>query len=192
MITAISLSACKNQDYIKVKEGGEYRMIAAKGGKLVTNGNIIEMQLLVKYKDSVLFNSYEMGMPQYVPYDTSKFPAMYKEIFKTLHVGDSIIIRESTDSLIKRQQNAPFMKKGDFVYQYYKVTNAYATEAEAENARTAAGVVAEAKAKVKSHVLRQWPLPPWLKTSGSTFASHPETSTIFKPRLLKKQSLIKH
>ena len=150
MITAISLSACKNQDYIKVKEGGEYRIITAKGGKLITNGNIIEMQLVVKYKDSVLFNSYDMGMPQFVPYDTSKFPPMYKEIFRTLHAGDSIIIRESTDSLIKRQQNAPFMKKGDFVYQYYKVTNAYATEAEAEKARAAAGIVAEAKAKVKS------------------------------------------
>ena len=149
MIAAISLSACK-QGYTKVKDGGEYQIITAKNGKLITNGNIIEMQLLVKYKDSVLFNSYEVGMPQYAPYDTSKFPPMYKEIFKTLHVGDSIIIRESTDSLIKKQQSAPFMKKGDFVYQYYKVTNAYATEADAETARKAAGVIAEAKAKVKS------------------------------------------
>ena len=149
-ITVVSLSACKQGGYTKVKDGGEYRIITAKGGKLVTNGNIIEMQLLVKYKDSVLFNSYEVGMPQYAPYDTSKFPPMYKEIFKTLHVGDSIIIRESTDSLIKKQQSAPFMKKGDFVYQYYKVTNAYTTEAEAEAARAAASVVAEAKAKVKS------------------------------------------
>lgn len=150
MLTAITFSACKNESFTRVKDGPEYRIITAKGGKLVTTGNIIEMGVLVKYKDSTIFNTYEMGMPQYAPYDTSKFPEVFKEIFKTLHVGDSIIIKESTDSLIKKGQGAPFMKKGDFVYQYYKVLNAYSTEAEAEKARAAASVKAEAIAKKKS------------------------------------------
>ncbi len=150
LLTAVGFSACKNESFTRVKDGPEYRIITSKGGKLITTGNIIEMAVLVKYKDSTIFSTYEMGMPQYAPYDTSKFPAVFKEIFKTLHVGDSIIIKESTDSLIKKGQGAPFMKKGDFIYQYYKVLNTYATEEEAEKARAAAAIKAEAIAKKKS------------------------------------------
>lgn len=150
MLTAVTFSACKNESFTRVKDGPEYRIISSKGGKLITTGNIIEMGVLVKYKDSTLFNTYELGMPQYAPYDTAKFPPVFKEIFKSLHVGDSIIIKESTDSLIKKGQSAPFMKKGDFIYQYYKVQNAFATEAEAEKARSAASAGAAIIAKKKS------------------------------------------
>ncbi len=36
---------------------------------------------------------------------------------------DSIVVRISTDTLIAKNQAAPFMKKGQFVYQYFKVAN---------------------------------------------------------------------
>ncbi|MEP6712325.1 MAG: FKBP-type peptidyl-prolyl cis-trans isomerase [Ferruginibacter sp.] len=149
LMAVIAFSACK-ESFKKAKDGTEYQVITAKGGKLITTGNIMELGILVKYKDSLLFSSAETGMPQFAPYDTAQFPPLYKEIFKNLHVGDSITVKLSTDSIIKQGQSAPFMQKGQFIYQTYKITNVYATQEEADKARKAAMVNAEAIAKVKS------------------------------------------
>lgn len=149
MLTLIALSACK-EPFKKAKDGSEYKVIANSSGKLVTGGNVLEMEILVKYKDSVLYSTYETGMPQFAPYDTAQFPDTYKQIFRTLHVGDSIIIRMPTDTLIKLGQSAPFMQKGQFIVQSYKVKSAFATQQEADKARDAAMVVAQARAKSKS------------------------------------------
>ncbi len=148
LIAVVAFSACK-ESFKKAKDGTQYQIITAKGGKLIVSGNIMELSVLVKYKDSLLFSSAETGMPQFAPYDTAQFPPLYKEIFKTLHVGDSITIKLSTDTIIKQGQSAPFMKPGQFITQSYKISNAYATQAEADKARQAAMVTAEAIAKVK-------------------------------------------
>jgi FKBP-type peptidyl-prolyl cis-trans isomerase len=152
LLAAIAFSACK-EGFKKAKDGTEYQIITAKGGKLITNGNIMELNAAVYYntkgKDSLLFSSYENGMPQYAPYDTANFPPLYKEIFKTLHIGDSITVKVSTDSIIAKGQGAPFMEKGQFILQHYKITNAYETQAQADSARKIAMVNAEAIAKVK-------------------------------------------
>ena len=149
LLVVVAFSACK-QSFKKAKDGSEFMVISGKNGKLVTAGNIIEMEIMVKYKDSVLYSTYETGMPQYAPYDTAQFPESYKEIFRTLHVGDSIVIKMPTDTLIKMGQSAPFMQKGNFVIQNYKVKNAFATQAEADKAREAAMSGAEMKMKAKS------------------------------------------
>ena len=157
LLTAVGFSACKNESFKKTKEGQEYRIISSGGGKLLKNGNFMEMGITVKYKDSVLFNSYTMGMPQYAPYDTAQMPPSFKEIFKTLHVGDSVIIKESTDSLIKRGQSAPFMKKGEFVFQHIKFMNAYATEEEMKTAATAKQkIVSEGQLKKDDKILTDY------------------------------------
>ncbi len=150
LLTAVvAFSACK-ESFKKAKDGTQYQIIPATGGKLVTTGNIMELNILVKYKDSVLFNSVETGMPQFAPYDTAQFPPLYKEIFKTLHVGDSITIKLSTDTIIKQGQSAPFMQKGQFIIQSYKIINSFATQAEADSARKIALVKAEAIGKAKA------------------------------------------
>ena len=151
LLAVVAFSACKQQQsFKKATDGTEYKIIAAKGGKLVSGGEILQMNVRVLYKDSVLVNSEDMGMPQFAPYDTAQFPPLYKEIFRTIHVGDSIVIRTSTDSIIKQNQGAPFMKKGEFITQSYKIVKAFATQAEADKAREALIPAAEAKAKAKS------------------------------------------
>ncbi|MBS1757871.1 MAG: FKBP-type peptidyl-prolyl cis-trans isomerase [Bacteroidetes bacterium] len=149
MLAVLALSACKEQ-FRKAKDGTEYMVIPSKGGKLVTNGNIIAIDMLVKYKDSVLNDTYAAGMPQFAPYDTAQLPPLYKEVFKNIHVGDSIIMKLSTDSIMKQGQAAPFMQKGQFIVINYKISNAYATQQEADSARKLAMVKAEAIAKVKA------------------------------------------
>ena len=148
LLSLAFFSAC-TEPFKKAKaDGTEYKIISG-GGKLVSAGNVLEMSLVVKYKDSVLYSTFESGMPEYAPYDTSKYPPLYKEIFKRVHQGDSIMIRTSTDTLIKMGQAAPFMKKGEYIMQGYRIAKVYTTQTEADRAKAAASVVAEARAKVK-------------------------------------------
>ena len=149
ILAVVAFSACK-EGFKKAKDGTMYQVIPAKGGKLITDGNIIAIDILVKYKDSTLSNTYEDGMAQFAPYDTAQLPPLYKEVFKNIHVGDSIIMKLSTDSIMKQGQAAPFMKKGEFIVVNYKISNAFATQQEADSARKIAMVNAEAIAKVKS------------------------------------------
>jgi len=95
----------------------------------------MEMNVLAKYKDSVLGSSIEDGMPQYGVYDTANFPPPYKEIFRNIHVGDSIVLKMSTDSILAKGQAAPFIKKGQFIYQYYTITNMFATKEQVDSAQ---------------------------------------------------------
>lgn len=137
------LAAC-TEPFKKTKEGLEYKIVRAKGGKLLVPGEFMELQVVEKYKDSILSNTAESGMPQFAAYDTAQFPPELKQIFAQVHVGDSIILKVSTDTIAKNTQLAPFMKKGEFVYSTYKITNAYATQAEADKARNAAMIGATA------------------------------------------------
>ena len=150
LFSLVFLSACNNDEFKRTKEAGnEYKIIPAKGGKLITKGNTMEISMVVKYKDSLLFSTADAGMAQFAPYDTSKFPPIYKEIFSTVHVGDSIVVKSLTDSIMKKGQGAPFMRKGEYIIQTFKILNSYTSQADADKARTAAMAVAEKLTKEK-------------------------------------------
>ncbi len=83
----IFLSSCSEVPMKKFTDGTEYRIISDGKGKQIVNGNFIEVEIVKKYKDSVLFNSRDI-MPQFGMYDTTQFPPLFKEIFKNIRVGD--------------------------------------------------------------------------------------------------------
>ncbi len=135
ILAILTLASC-TKPFKKLKDGSEYKLISGnKTGAKILAGNFFEMNVLVKYKDSVLFSSVENGMPQYGEYAIEKFPPPYNEAFKVIHVGDSVVIRTSTDSLIAKGQAAPFMKKGQYIYQSYSITNVYTTQEQADSAQ---------------------------------------------------------
>lgn len=136
-ISAACLLASCTESFKKNKQGLEYKIVRSKGGKLVAPGNFMELQIVEMYKDSILSSTVEQGMPQYAAYDTAQFPPELKEIFAKVHVGDSIVLKVSTDSIAKNGELASFMKKGEYVYSTYKITNAFLTQAEADKARNA-------------------------------------------------------
>lgn len=125
---AILLLASCAKPYKKAKDGSEYKLYANNSGKKAVNGNFLMVNIIAKYKDSVLFNSYEASQPRFMPYDTAQMP----EFFKTVHEGDSLIIRLKTDSLIKTGQAAPYMKKGEYLVQYFKINKVYDKMEEAQ------------------------------------------------------------
>jgi len=112
---------CKQQDFKKAPDGTEYKVISNQNGKKATEGEIMQVNVYAKYKDSqldtVLFSSVDKSMPRFLPYDTTQLPPYFKEV----HEGDSLVLRQSTDSLLKYGTAAPYMKKGNYVIQSFKI-----------------------------------------------------------------------
>ncbi|MGC4103409.1 FKBP-type peptidyl-prolyl cis-trans isomerase [Ferruginibacter sp.] len=132
VICLLTLAACTTP-FKKAKDGSQYKIISVKKGPKLVTGNFMEMSVVAKYKDSLLYSTADEGMPQYGLYDTANFPIPFKEIFKNVHVGDSIILKVSTDTLIAKGQSAPFMKKGQFLYQMYTITNVFQTKEQVDS-----------------------------------------------------------
>ena len=137
----VMAAGCTNNKFKKAKDGSEYRIIANASGKKAVAGNVIEINIWAKYKDSVLFNSVEASMPRFVPYDTAQLPPFFRDI----HEGDSLIIRVSTDTLIKAGQAQPFMKKGQYIYQYFKVEKLFENQQAADSLAKSFMAVAKTK-----------------------------------------------
>ena len=148
VICAVALSACTTP-FKKAKDGSEYKVISSGTGLKAITGNYMELNVVAKYKDSTLFNTLEEGMPQYGAYDTASFPVPFKEAFASIHPGDSVVLRISSDSIMSRGQAAPFMKKGQFIYQMYKVVAIYTTKDQVDSAQKSHMGVAKEKAYKK-------------------------------------------
>lgn len=148
VICAVAMAACTTP-FKKAKDGSQYKVISDGKGQKVENGNFLELNVMAKYKDSLLFDTREEGMPQYGPYDTAGMPSPFKEAFRELRVGDSVVIKVSTDSILAKGQVAPFIKKGQFITQTYKVVSAFKTREQMDSAQKSHMKVAMEKAYQK-------------------------------------------
>lgn len=123
-------SGCNEQKFTKDKDGTEYKIIRNENGKKAVPGDFMQVNVLAKYKDSVLFSSVKESQPRFVPYDTVQLPPYFKDV----HEGDSLVIRQSTDSILKYGQGAPFMQKGEYIYQTFKFVKLYPSKEAADSA----------------------------------------------------------
>lgn len=123
-------TGCDRQDFKKGPDGTEYKVIHNSNGKKAVEGDIMEVNRYAKYKDSVLFNSVEKSAPSFIPYDTMQLPPYFKD----LREGDSLVLRQSTDSLIKFGQAAPFMKPGNYLVQSFKIVKLFPSREAADSA----------------------------------------------------------
>ncbi len=130
----IFLSSC-TQPSKKFTDGTEYKIISEGKGQKVLNGNFIEVEILKKYKDSIIYDSREV-MPQFGVYDTAQFPPLFKVIFKNIKVGDSVFTRNLVDSIYKTggQPMPPYAKKGEYETTSYKFTNVFTTKEQTDSA----------------------------------------------------------
>lgn len=139
---------CNEQRFQKDKDGNEYKVIRASNGKKAVAGDFIELNKLVKYKDSVLYNSVAESTPQFMPYDSAQMPPYFKEV----HEGDSLVMRQSTDSILKHGGSGvpPWIKKGQFITQSFKFVKLFPNREAADSAakpfESAAKVIAYNKA----------------------------------------------
>ncbi len=126
----IFADGCKQEDFKKAPDGSEYKVIRNSSGKKAVEGDIMMVNAYAKYKDSMLFNSVERSMPRFLPYDTVQLPPYFKEV----HEGDSLVLRQSTDSLIKYGTAAPYMKKGNYIVQSFKIVKLFPSREAADSA----------------------------------------------------------
>lgn len=151
---AIILLAGCTRPFKKAEGGMEYKIISDEKGKKIQKGNFFEIQINQEYKgsnkDTVLMSSKDFPN-QIVPLDSTAIPPVYYKIFAQARKGDSIVVKQLTDSLMKQGQGQtpPFMKKGAHIYATYKIINVYETREAADSAYKIQQEVARAKDSIK-------------------------------------------
>ena len=140
-IVLFAAGCADNTPFKKAPDGSEYKIIVNPKGKKAVAGNFMQLNILAKYKDSVLFSSIENSTPRFIPFDTAQLPVFFRDI----HEGDSLVLRVSTDTLIKHGQNAPFMKKNEYINQYFKVVKLFPTREAVEMEAKSYEAVAKSK-----------------------------------------------
>jgi FKBP-type peptidyl-prolyl cis-trans isomerase len=155
ILTIMVLFAACSQPYKKGEKGMEYKIISDGKGQKVMPGNFFEVAYSQVYngpnRDTVLFNSAEWGN-QVVPLDSMQLPKEYYTIFSQVRWGDSLIVRQSTDSLMKMAgANLPvFMKKGAYINSYFKVLKVFTSQAQADSALKAQNRLAQVRDSIKA------------------------------------------
>lgn len=144
MLAVTVLASCGGGSFKKTKGGLLYKIISKGNGKKITPGKFFELQFgETKYtgsgKDTLLSDPANM-MSQIVTLDSVQLPPDYYAIFSQIKKGDSIIIRQSADTIIKNSQGAnlpAFIKKGGFIVSTFKVLDVLDTKEDADKANLA-------------------------------------------------------
>ncbi len=143
-------SAQRDSTYRIGLEGMQYKIIANGKGDLLNKGQFMELHFTnvlsdPERKDSILMSTREQGAPQIMEYDSSQIPPAYFKIFSEMRNGDSLNVKTSVDSLLKKNTGElpAFMKKGMFVYTNVKITNIYKTKEAADVAKEENNIIAE-------------------------------------------------
>jgi FKBP-type peptidyl-prolyl cis-trans isomerase len=151
-VTSLLFASCSTP-FKKEKEGLQYKIISDGKGKTLKSGNFFEIQIVQLYsgagKDTVLFDSRNMAN-QIVGMDSNQIPPVYFKIFSQARKGDSIIVKQLTDSMMKGGNTPEFMKKGAYMIAHYKVVNIFETSESADSANKANMVLARAKDSVRA------------------------------------------
>jgi FKBP-type peptidyl-prolyl cis-trans isomerase FkpA len=130
-------SSCNS--FKKEKDGLFYKIISDGKGKKLEPGKFFELKYDQTYKDSktdtILSTSEKFGN-QFAILDSLNIPIAYFNIFSKARVGDSIVVKQPTDSLLKGNptQFPPFIKKGQFIIAHYKIVNVFDTKEQADSA----------------------------------------------------------
>lgn len=123
VIAATMFAACGNTDYSKTASGITYKIVKKGGGPQVKIGQFLQVHYSQKVNDSLLMSS-EGGVPVFARVDSVGPVYNAAEVFRFLSKGDSVVIVQEVDSLMKQNPMLPpFMKKGDKLYLHMKVAD---------------------------------------------------------------------
>jgi len=133
-VAALVLSAgCNSVDFKRTKTGLLYKIAKSGSSKdpLAKPGNVIKLHFIEKLNDSVVQTTFGK-LPFYTRVDTSAAVAYSpSEVLSLLRKGDSVIVVQMIDSLIKKglqPQLPPSAKKGDRLVYNVKVLDVFAND----------------------------------------------------------------
>jgi FKBP-type peptidyl-prolyl cis-trans isomerase len=153
-VAALLLASC-SQPFKKADNGIEYKIISEGKGDVIKAGNFFEIQFEQRYKgsnkDTLLFSSKDFSN-QVVALDSNSIPPVYYKIFNQVRKGDSIVVKQLTDSVLKQGANGmpAFIKKGAYITSYYKIVNVYLTRESADSAYKLQMLLAKSKDSIKA------------------------------------------
>ena len=154
LLAAIStlLTGCSTP-FKKTGDGMEYKIISDEKSPVIKTGQYFEIHFSQQYKgsnkDTVLINSHDYSS-QVVMLDSNNIPPLYYKIFSGVRKGDSLVVRQLTDSILKNGSPFPFMKKGAYLISTYKVVNIFDTKTAADSAAAAQALIARANDSIRS------------------------------------------
>lgn len=171
---AFGQTACQAKGtFKKLPSGLQYQLVKDAPGKNIQEGDILELHVVNKFKDSVLYDSRKMNNNMPVPLRVAKpsFGGDLMEVFPFLSVNDSVIVRIPLDSVLKMgAPMLPGMEKGKGQSLEYSI-KIVSAKSEAE-ARKEMEAKAAAQISVDDKELQQYfaqkGLKP-LKTAGGVY-----------------------
>ncbi|MEO6289939.1 MAG: FKBP-type peptidyl-prolyl cis-trans isomerase [Ginsengibacter sp.] len=122
---------CTERNFVKAKNGLEYKIIGGSGDKEIKYGNTIKFTAYSYYNDSLMSTPYD-SVPQLMEIDSTKLPPEYVTIFRAAKKGDSIVTRILVDTIMKFGQVPPFAKKGQYLGYRFKILEVVTDPAQAE------------------------------------------------------------
>ena len=151
-VASLLFASC-TKPFKKAEGGLQYKIISDGKGKTLQNGNFFEIQFDQVYsgagKDTTLFDS-KTASNQIVTMDSTAIPPVYFKIFSQSRKGDSIVVKQLTDSIMKGGNTPPFMKKGAYIIAHYKIVNIFETREAADSAYKLQMELARTKDSVKA------------------------------------------
>jgi FKBP-type peptidyl-prolyl cis-trans isomerase len=152
-ISVLAFTACK-ESFKKGDNGLEYKIISSGSGETIPYGQYMQIHVAQFYNngksDSLLSDSRTSPQGSMVEVlDSVGTPPQYFKILKQLKKGDSLVIRQLTDSAFKANMESmpPFFKKGHYLITTVKMENIYATRELADSARAKGMAAAQEKQK---------------------------------------------
>ncbi len=142
VLAVILFSACK-QNFKKGEMGLEYKIISDGNGATIKSGEFMQMQLRQSYNngkvDSLLNDTRSTSGPIIQPFDSSSIPPAFFKILSQLKKGDSLVLRQLTDSMFAQYPDRmpPSFKKGHYFITTVKLLNIFKTPQEADSANRA-------------------------------------------------------
>jgi FKBP-type peptidyl-prolyl cis-trans isomerase FkpA len=147
LVAALAANA-QEPGYTKTSSGINYKIINAGGTKALNYGNFIEFSFKQTYRDSVMASSEDFSN-QMAMLDSVNIPADIYTVFSQCKVGDSVILKVSTDSIFK-QGMPPYMQPGQYIITCYKIESVYTNKEQADSAFAVLSGIAKAKSEVKA------------------------------------------
>jgi FKBP-type peptidyl-prolyl cis-trans isomerase len=152
-ISLLAFSACK-ESFKKGDNGLEYKIVSKGSGEVIPYGQYMQIHVAQFYNngktDSLLSDSRTGPQGSMIEVlDSVNTPPQYYKILKQLKKGDSLVIRQLTDSAFRDNMASmpPFFKKGRYLVTTVKLEDIFATKELADAARVKSQEAAQVRQK---------------------------------------------
>ncbi|MCO6497723.1 MAG: FKBP-type peptidyl-prolyl cis-trans isomerase [Chitinophagaceae bacterium] len=132
LAAVLIMASCNSQRFKKTDDGMDYKIVKGGGGDSLKMGDFALLVISQYYNDSLLSTPID-SVPQLVPVDSGQVPPVYVRLFLQSRVGDSVVTRMSTDTLIKHGRPLPpFAKENNYFFTTFRIVDVVHSKEEAQ------------------------------------------------------------